>query len=388
MRIVNVKKYSPILDAILYGGSSVAMNLIDLSQKSPPEKRLFASRAINHAVVFKYPNFPERMPSREMSGWSGRPEEPEDFRPIETGVYLPYDSEQPREGGSAFYLRQRNYATLMQECLGLSGESDKESLQRDMVILNLLDTVPSLDPFLVKDCLDANSIPFDETYLQLDPAEVAKIRQAIAVKISEIVDKALAGEQRTAEDRQRMIDSLWDPSLPEAKDFIAAFGIAEKEAPLVFGAWKGITFYQVQLREIAPRMGEALRWFGSPASVPTDAMALSRGYRDQLQMFKGKIAKKLIATGEEARALLRDYEGCHQEFLAGRPRKLVSFLKDSRRTYWILASCISALQSSLNILFAAVVAQREFRLTFDEEQDMFKRLDVVLDRKREAPKAF
>ncbi|WP_029007843.1 hypothetical protein [Azospirillum halopraeferens] len=389
MRIVNVKKYSPVLDAILYGGSSVAMNLIELSRSAPKETWLFSSGALNHGVIFKYPNFPERLPPpRDLSGWSGRPQEPEDFRPIETGIYLPYDSEHPRDGGSAFYLRQKNYGALMQEYLGLRGEAEQQDLQRDTVILNLLDTIPSLDPFLVKDCLDAHRIPFREQYLRLDPVEVARIRQVIAVKITEIVEKAFSADRRTVADKDKVIEALWDPALPEARDFIAAFGIAEAEAPLVFSAWKGITFYQVQLRDLAPRMGEALRWFGSPASVPFDSAAVSREYREQLRMFKGQIARKLIATGEEARAILREYEACHQDFLAGRPRKLVAFLKDSRRTYWILASCISALQSALNILFNDVRAEREHRLSFDEEQDMFKRIDVVLNRKREAPKAF
>ncbi|MGQ9365710.1 hypothetical protein [Azospirillum sp. ST 5-10] len=386
--MVNAKKYSPVLDAILHGGSSVAMNLIELSRAAPRETWLFSSRALNHAVIFKYPNFPERLPARDRSGWSGRPQEPEDFRPIETGVYLPYDSEHPRDGGSAFYLRQKNYGALMQEYLGLAGAAEQADLTGDLVVLNLLDTVPSLDPFLVKDCLDANGVRFHDSYLRLDPQEVAKIRQAIAGKISEIVDTAFADGQRTAGDKARMIESLWDPTLPEGKEFVTAFGIAEAEAPLVFGAWKGITFYQVRLREIAPAMGEALRWFASPASAPSDTMAVSRDDRDRLQMFKGGIARKLVAVGEEARALLRDYEACHQAFLAGRSRRLVTFLKDSRRTYWILASCISALQGALSLLFDAVRPQREQRLTFDEQQDLFKRLDVVLERKRDAPKAF
>ena len=97
MNAVVGKSFSPLLDSILYGGSSVSMNLALLSQDVALETRLFASHALNGAMLFKYPNFPDRMPTGGLFDGGDM----DDFRPIETGIYIPNDVRRPREGGSS-----------------------------------------------------------------------------------------------------------------------------------------------------------------------------------------------------------------------------------------------------------------------------------------------
>jgi len=383
MNAIIGKSFSPLLDSILYGGSSVSMNLALLSRDVAPETRLFSSHALNGAMLFKYPNFPDRMPTGGLFDGG----EAEDFRPIETGIYIPYDVRRPREGGSAIYLRQRHCEVLLQDYLGIRVESGNERLRRDLDLLLMLDDVPSLDPFLVKDYLDSREVAYDPAYLQLNEKEVALIRQMISAKIGEIIDKAFSAGKRPAADRDRVVAALWNPALPEARDFIAAFGIGEADAPVVFAAWKGITFYQVQLRGMAPKVAEMLRWFSSKDAVPFDA-SMNRTYMDQLVMFRDRIVVRLKAQVDETRAIMHEYDGAHAAFLGGKPKRLIHFLKGARRTYWLLASCLSALNSSASIFFTDVKPSRGNRLSFEESTQMFQKLDIVLARKREVPTSF
>lgn len=383
MNAIVGKSFSPLLDSILYGGSSVSMNLALLSRDSAPEKWLFSSHALNGAMLFKYPNFPDRIPSGGLFDGGDL----EDFRPIETGIYIPYDVHRPREGGSAIYLRQKNCDVLLQDYLGIRAESGNERLHRDLDRLLLLDNVPSLDPFLVRDYLDSQQVTYDPSYLQLNEKEVTLIRQMISTKIAEIIDKAFAAGKRPAADRDRVVTALWNPALPEARDFIAAFGIGEADAPVVFAAWKGITFYQVQLRVIAPRVAEMLRWFGSRDAIPFDA-SMNRSFMDQLVMFRDRITARLKAQVDETRVIMHQYDGAHAAFLGGKPKQLIHFLKGARRTYWVLASCLSALNSSASIFFSDVKPSRGNRLSFEESAQMFQKLDIVLARKREVPPSF
>lgn len=383
MNAVVGKSFSPLLDSILYGGSSVSMNLALLSRDSASEKWLFSSHALNGAMLFKYPNFPDRIPSGGLFDGGDL----DDFRPIETGIYIPYDVHRPREGGSAIYLRQKNCDVLLQDYLGIRAESGNERLRRDLDRLLLLDNVPSLDPFLVRDYLDSQQVAYDPSYLQLNEKEVALIRQMISTKIAEIIDKAFAAGKRPAADRDRVVTALWNPALPEARDFIAAFGIGEADAPVVFAAWKGITFYQVQLRGIAPRVAEMLRWFGSRDAIPFDA-SMNRSFMDQLVMFRDRIITRLKAQVDETRTIMHEYDGAHAAFLGGKPKQLIHFLKGARRTYWVLASCLSALNSSASIFFSDVKPSRGNRLSFEESAQMFQKLDIVLARKREVPPSF
>jgi len=210
-----VKGFSPVLDAILHGGSSVSMNVIEMAKNFPKEKLLFRSSAMNGVVIFKFPNFVDDV-GKELMGAFGGPAAIE-YHPIETGVYLPYSTEAPQDGGCAIYMRQKNYQQLLMDYVGLPSDNVGDAnLSQDIKLLSLMDTIPSLDPFLLKECFDANGISYDPSVLRLDPREEEDIKRMISEKISPIVQKAFDSE-RTTSSRERLLAALWNPTMPEAK---------------------------------------------------------------------------------------------------------------------------------------------------------------------------
>src|SRR6185436_1308224 len=100
---------SPVLDQILYGGTGVAINLPAIRKKVLDDERMFMTEGLNNAFIFKFPRFGET-----------KNDEVKDLdqlkvkknRPIETGLFVPYDVRDPARGGYAVYLRQTNYAHM------------------------------------------------------------------------------------------------------------------------------------------------------------------------------------------------------------------------------------------------------------------------------------
>ncbi|MEI6558323.1 MAG: hypothetical protein WCO00_07925 [Rhodospirillaceae bacterium] len=173
------KSFTPILEAILHGGSGVSLNMIEISRHFDRAKWLFKSTVLNDAVIFKFPNFQVEISEAAREAFGG-PGAALDANPIETGIYLPYSTEAPQDGGCAIYLRQKNYQQLLMDTMGASraplpgnpppgAEADLDpAVAYDLKLLKLLDTVPTLDPFLLKECLDANGIEYDPAILRLD----------------------------------------------------------------------------------------------------------------------------------------------------------------------------------------------------------------------------
>ena len=383
-----------MLDAILHGGSSVSLNLIDMASAFEKEKLLFKSPMLNGAVLFKFPNFDES-PNDEIKQAFGGPTSGEgEYHPIETGIYLPYSTVTPGDGGCAIYMRQRNYQQLLEDYLGLSlddsregGEAEalaKGTLDQDTRLLSLMDTIPTLDPFLLKECFDTNNIVYDPAVLRLDRQEELEIRRLISEKISPIIQKAFEAGDRSMSSRERLLEALWNPALPEARSFVRAFGIAETEAVSVFSAWRGITFYQLQVRVLGPRLKEMIGWLKSKDSTPIDA-TINKVYMPQLQMFSVKINTLINQNIADMRAILQRYESAFETFIAGDPRELTGFLRSARKVYYILGYCTSSLNSACSIFSREIKPPTRLRINFEETNKLYTRLDTTLARKRELP---
>ena len=390
--------FSPILDAILHGGSGVALNMVDVANQFNRSKCLFKSSALNDSIIFKFPNFQEEISEASKKAFGGQGVKLSS-NPIETGIYLPYSTDAIDEGGCAIYLRQKNYKRILLDTIGSApiesaGQGSHgditelpDNIQYDLKLLDILDSVPTLDPFLLKECLDSNGVIYDSSILRLDPNEESEIKQLISGKISPIIQKAFESANKRADNHERLLLALWDPTMPEAKAFVHAFGINESETSQVFSAWKGITFYQLQARATAPKLKEMLEWLKSKDAMPFDAVA-NKAYMPQLQMYNNKIVALVNQNIAEMRTIIQKYDSSFGTFIAGSPHELVSFLRSVRRIYYLMGYCISSLKSAAAIFVNVVKPPDYARLNFDDTNTLYTRLDTTLSRRRDVPATF
>ena len=182
--------------------------------------------------------------------------------PVETAIYILNNELDPEIGGYAIYLRQKDAEALLQRYVGVSSSGDGDSINADFKKLLLIDEIPSLDPFLLKTAFDRDGIEIDKAYLNLDDSEERKIKHVIGDRVRPIVARALGGGG-SAGKSQRFVEAIWDPTLPEASLFIEAFKIQGSEAPNVFSAWKGISFYQQQFTQNRAEIAGILKWMKS-----------------------------------------------------------------------------------------------------------------------------
>jgi hypothetical protein len=132
-----------MLFRVVRGSSSTSLNLA--GRKTPPG--LFNNNLLDRSIVFKLPKF-------EVEADPGRSDRTvpalTSARPIETGVFIPDDPAHPMNGGYACYLGQKNFDTILTEVAGLRSVDRAERDHQDIATLNIIDDLPSLDPFLLK----------------------------------------------------------------------------------------------------------------------------------------------------------------------------------------------------------------------------------------------
>lgn len=371
---------SGTLDLILHGGSGVALNLIR-RRKEDSEAALFDKSTLNNAIVFKYPNF--ELDLAELDGFEFGDESPfqANDRPVETGIYIPYDENHVAEGGSAIYLRQRGYGRMLHELLGLELKLDGPD-GLDLHKLILLDTTPSLDPFLLKNAFDRSNYGYHGTVFDLSAAEEIAIKKLIVERTKKIVAFALGGEEAGAEQderkSQRFVDAIWDPSLPEARVFVEAFRIPADEVEKVFSGWKGVSYYQYVFSKNIKGLRELSNWFRSNASRPLDAMA-NAAYMENLDMHKRQVFGRYERLLRNTLGVFREYDGAYASFYQDRdPRALREFLRTAQQRYWVLGFACSALFHSVNILERQLMSSNGGRLTYEQISELLNRMMTTL----------
>ena len=103
--------------------------------KDPGVPSFFRNKQLNNLVLIK-----DTLPEDLRSGRSV----------IGTKLYFPFNENDIYEGGRTIFVSDKH---LEQALIGQFGENglSREALVEDMRILKVLDRLPSLDPFLLKD---------------------------------------------------------------------------------------------------------------------------------------------------------------------------------------------------------------------------------------------
>ena len=349
---------------------------------------MFHTSGLNNIIIFKYPSFSDG-PSFEKPGeLASDADTDEGARPIETGIYIPHHVQTPSNGGYAIYMRGKNYESLLHDHFGVDMETPSAESRRDIEILNLIDSVPSLDAFLLRTCFETEKMAVDPHYWDISDHEVENLRTLIRQRIEPIVRKAMESRDAGSSVRvEKFLESIWNPNLPEAKLFISAFGIDASEAEHIFGAWKGITFYEFQLRKIAKQATAIVAWLKSRDCIPSD-IRMHKMWETQMLMYIEKVGKELDDVIIDIRSILVDYDRCFKTFMGGDPSQFRGFLRTVGKKYWLMGYCISSLSSVLHTYERHMRGRMIKKLTFDEMSGMLKQFEVAVDRRRERSTTF
>ena len=162
--------------------SSRVLNLgaIAFAQADNPKHRaapFFDSPILNSSIILKH-----RLRSDEMDLFMPR-------RTIATKVIFPFEKTDLRSGGRSLFVGQRGYEHMLQE---IGNYGDKHDIKRDMEVLRLIDAVPSLDPFLLREHLHSHDIAPDACYFSISNADQQRMFDYAATEVRQLTALALS----------------------------------------------------------------------------------------------------------------------------------------------------------------------------------------------------
>jgi hypothetical protein len=205
-------------------------------------KPLFLSPAINTALVLK-----QRVRADESYLFAAT-------RSTGTKIILPVDPEDLRAGGRSLYIDQRGFL----ESLRQAGHYGDGKLERDIAVFNLMNALPSLDPFLLREHLRNNEIEAAPCYFAISAGDQQRMHEFVAKELSRLVRLANGEDDRGSTGRMvtAMLSGQVNEKLEPLRMTLDLSGADFREG--AFG-WRGLLYYKWMMQDFWPDVMETLR---------------------------------------------------------------------------------------------------------------------------------
>ena len=325
----------PVLDA----GSSRVFNCNDITRKLLRDKDenpyIFQTPAMHNLVVLK-----------EVIG----PDDPKHPHgcAVGTKLYLPYDSNDVYDGGRSIFFHSRDLMRMFHEQFGFDPQKAQGSgFNHDLQLMRTLDSLPSLDGFLMRDALQLEGFALNEAYFEVSPAERAAIQDFIRGNMECLVRAAFGGKAPSASQVSSLTDKIWEAKDLEALDpLIQAFRFPKDKALSIFSGWKGIIFYSFEYHRSRERREALALWLKSGA-LPSDVVP--KDVREWLDGLRRGAIHRLRNHWVDIDGLLKRFDAVYKEFVASsNPGGFIDFLQKAGEIYRQLGDSLSKINHSIN----------------------------------------
>ncbi len=353
------------LQALLAAGPSLRLDVLAISARlvaaGRDDELLFEMPFLNRSVLLKH------VDAREGGRCAGT------LRPIHMLIYLPYDPDCPGEGGETLLYSRQALAQLATARIGVIDEAST-ALRHDAAVLERLDALPSLNPFLLRGVAEP-AIP--QSYLELESEAVARLQQRLERRIRPLIVAALGRpEEEVGADLDRMVEGFLSAAeRHHLRSFAGALQLEPAEAETVLEAWTGIAFFEDEIVRLKPRV----------QTFAEQLIAASKPLKWLPATEHGRLAERLAAVRAamrdawlELRSILECYQRSYDALVFdAAPEAFVAFLRDSPAHYWRLGELCAYYEQAVRTWTDGTVADAEGRVPLEALDDVVGFLEQV-----------
>jgi hypothetical protein len=254
---------------------------------------LFMAPALNAAVILKH-----RLRTNEIGVVFTR-------NRTATKLIVPFERSDLSLGGRSLFVGDRGWMESLQELAGTSHE-----LGRDAGVLEALDELPSLDPFLLREHMKRRGFEVADTHFEISPGDLEQMQAFVGGEISRLIDLAYQGRTASEANTGRLVEALLssrnDERLEPLRLTLRLEGESYREG--IF-AWKGFLYYKWVLNSMWPKLREVLVELMTVKTVGPRDYEHESLVRTMKVRLHANIERQVKAVGD----YLRIYDGVFEE---------------------------------------------------------------------------
>ena len=204
---------------------------------------MFCSPALNTAFILKH-----RTRTDETYLFNS-------VRLVATKIIVPFDLSDLRAGGRSIFIEQRGFI----DALRAVGPYSQENLDRDLRVLRLMNTLPSLDPFLLREHLRNNEIEVASCYFAISAGDQQRMHEFTAGELSKLIQLASGGSNSDGS-TNRMVSALLSNKVDEKLEPLRmTLGLTGNDFREGVFSWRGFLYYKWSMDNFWPDVMRVLR---------------------------------------------------------------------------------------------------------------------------------
>lgn len=275
------------------------------------ERPIFRNSALNRALLIKH-----RLRRDEIDLFNLR-------RHVATKIVVPIDAAELGAGGRAIFVDQRGFERGMQDIFGLAEDHP------DLVILRLMDKLPSLDPFLLREQLSRHGVEPASCYFTVSDSDLAAMERFVEDEIRPLVTLSFGGDVEAVGSTRKFAGKILSNRPGDQLDLLRhTLQLQAEDYEEGVFCWKGFLYYKWVLTSLvgeAEGVGDAVLKIKPVGQItPSEREYLDRGrrvLRDRILQTTAAVSETLRVYDDAYDALtLRSDPVAFRDFLLRAPR--------------------------------------------------------------------
>ncbi|MHB8287524.1 MAG: hypothetical protein ACYDD1_23005 [Caulobacteraceae bacterium] len=287
----------------------------------------FHSPILNRSIIVKH-----RLRANETDAFSSR-------RSAVTKVILPIDLHDMKAGGRSFFVGETRYKNIMAELLGDSVAGN----DHDQAMLLLLDSLPSLDPFLMRERLKKSGFTPARCYFDITDADTQKMFNFVLAEMTPLMGMSFDSKDKnfaanTAKFANKILANAADADLDPLR---RGMGIDTDAFVEGMFCWKGFIYYKWMLNSLLPSI--------YPVSDEISMIAPIKGASAEDALYiadaRARLAKTITLVCQTVAATLKIYDDAYADLTRnGHPQAFREFLLQAPYLFNELGERLGAIQ--------------------------------------------
>lgn len=284
-------------------------NYGDTEYESSP---FFKAASLNGAVIIKH-----RLRQDEQYNFDAS-------RRISTKLIIPFERTDLSLGGRSLFVGQRGWQDMLNQ---LRGDQDDEA--RDLSLLEALDELPSLDPFLLREHLKRRDFKIANCYFAISTADTDRMQRFVSREISKLVDLAYGGQGSSGggNNISKLVTLLLSGEVDHRLEPLRlTLGLEGENFREGVFSWKGFLYYKWVLASLWPELRAVICELTEVKIVGPRDNELLREVKDIGQ----RVNSRVMGQVKKVRDTLQVYDDAFAELTqAGNPMAFRDFLLKS-----------------------------------------------------------
>lgn len=169
-----------------------------------------------------------------------------------TKLIIPFERSDLGLGGRSIFVSERGWLDTFEELRGAAPD-----LNRDVAVLEAIDELPSLDPFLLREHMKRRGFEISPSHFEISAPDLAKMQRFVGAEIAKLIELAYRDTEGMEGNVSRLVEALLSARTDDRLEPLRLTLRLEKEnyKEGIF-AWKGFLYYKWVLNSLWANLRE------------------------------------------------------------------------------------------------------------------------------------